>query len=57
MVQEYSEDTRILIVENFDEVEQPYTCEQWGAFAEENLLMIILMELPQEISFYGICSV
>ena len=46
MVQEYSEDTRILIVENFDEVEQPYTCEQWGAFAEENLPMIFTDGTP-----------
>ena len=40
MVQEYGDDNRMLIVENFDEVEQLYTCEQWGAFAEENLPMI-----------------
>ncbi len=46
MVQEYSDDNRILIVENFDEVEQPYTCEQWGAFAEENLPMIFTDGTP-----------
>ncbi len=46
MVQEYSDDNRILILENFDEVEQPYTCEQWGAFAEENLPMIFTDGTP-----------
>ena len=46
MVQEYSSDNRILIIENFDEVEQPYTCEQWGAFAEENLPMIFTDGTP-----------
>ena len=46
MVQEYSADNRVLIVENFDEVEQPYTCEQWGAFAEENLPMIFTDGTP-----------
>ena len=40
MVNEYSNDDRILIVENFDEIQQPYSCEQWGDFAEENLPMI-----------------
>ena len=37
MVNEYSDDDRILIVENFDEIQQPYSCEQWGDFAEENI--------------------
>ena len=46
MVQEYSDDNRVLIVENFDEGEQPYTCEQWGAFAEENLPMIFTDGTP-----------
>ena len=46
MVQEYSDDNRMLIVENFDEIEQPYTCEQWGAFAEENLPMIFTDGTP-----------
>ena len=46
MVQEYSNDNRLLFVENFDEVEQPYTCEQWGAFAEENLPMIFTDGTP-----------
>ena len=46
MVNEYSDDNRILIVENFDEVEQPYTCEAWGAFAEENLPMIFTDGTP-----------
>ena len=40
MVNEYSDDDRILIAENFDEIQQPYSCEQWGDFAEENLPMI-----------------
>ena len=44
MIKEYSIDSRILIAENFDEVEQPYTCEQWGVFAEENLPMIFTDE-------------
>ena len=46
MIQEYSNDNRILIVENFDEVQQPYTCEQWGAFAEENIPMIFTDGTP-----------
>ena len=46
MVQEYSDDNRMLIVENFDEFEQPYTCEQWGAFAEENLPIIFTDGTP-----------
>ena len=46
MVNEYSDDNRIRIVENFDEVEQPYTCEAWGAFAEENLPMIFTDGTP-----------
>ena len=46
MVQEYGDDNRMLIVENFDEIEQPYTCEQWGTFAEENLPMIFTDGTP-----------
>ena len=46
MVQEYSDEDRVLIVENFDEVEQPYTCEAWGAFSEENLPMIFTDGTP-----------
>ena len=46
MVNEYSDDNRILIVENFDEVGQPYTCEAWGAMAEENLPMIFTDGTP-----------
>ena len=46
MVNEYSDDDRILIVENFDEIQQPYSCEQWGDFAEENLPMIFTDGTP-----------
>jgi len=46
MVQEYSDDNRVLIVENFDEFEQPYTCDQWGAFSEENIPMIFTDGTP-----------
>ena len=46
MVNEYSDDNRILIVENFDEIQQPYSCEQWGDFAEENLPMIFTDGTP-----------
>jgi len=53
MLQEYSNDSRILIAENFDEVNQPYTCEQWGAFAEENLPMVFTDGTPAGDFFLG----
>ena len=46
MVNEYSDDNRILIVENFDEINQPYSCEQWGLFADENLPIIFTDNTP-----------
>ena len=47
MVQQFYDDERLNIVENFDEVEQPYTCEQWGEFAQENIPMIFTDGTPQ----------
>ena len=46
MVLEYSDDDRIMIVENFDEQNQPYSCTQWGDFAEENIPMIFTDGTP-----------
>ena len=46
MVNEYSDDNRMLIVENFDEIDQPYTCEQWGDLGEEYLPMIFTDGTP-----------
>ena len=51
MSQYYSEDNRVLIIENFDEINQPFSCEQWGLFADENLPIIFTDNTPSNDFF------
>ena len=31
----YSDDNRVVVIENLDDIGEPYTCEQWASGAED----------------------